>query len=96
MIAPLLKEPVDRYLLENGLTALLKPDRSSPVCSVQVWVKTGSMHEDRLLGSGISHFVEHMLFKGTEKRPGKEIARESLERLLRRRGPEDEDGLKHL
>lgn len=75
MIAPLLKEPVDRYLLENGLTALLKPDRSSPVCSVQVWVKTGSMHEDRLLGSGISHFVEHMLFKGTEKRPGKEIAR---------------------
>lgn len=75
MIAPLLKEPVDRYVLPNGLTVLLKPDRSSPVCSVQVWVKTGSMHEDRHLGSGISHFVEHMLFKGTEKRPGKEIAR---------------------
>ncbi len=75
MIAPLLKEPVDRYVLSNGLTVLLKPDRSSPVCSVQVWVKTGSVHEDRHLGSGISHFVEHMLFKGTDKRPGKEIAR---------------------
>ncbi|MDQ8200420.1 pitrilysin family protein [Pelagicoccus enzymogenes] len=75
MIAPLMKEPVHRYLLENGLTVLLKPDNASPVCSVQVWVKTGSMHEDRFLGSGISHFVEHMLFKGTEKRPGKEIAR---------------------
>ncbi|MDQ8182113.1 pitrilysin family protein [Pelagicoccus sp. SDUM812005] len=75
MIAPLMKEPVDRYVLDNGLTVLLKPDRSSPVCSVQVWVKTGSMHEDRHLGSGISHFVEHMLFKGTDKRPGKEIAR---------------------
>ncbi|MBK1878067.1 M16 family metallopeptidase [Pelagicoccus mobilis] len=75
MIAPLLKEPVDRFVLPNGLTVLLKPDNSSPVCSVQVWVKTGSVHEDRHLGSGISHFVEHMLFKGTEKRPGKEIAR---------------------
>ncbi|MDQ8187449.1 pitrilysin family protein [Pelagicoccus sp. SDUM812002] len=75
LIAPLMKEPVDRYVLDNGLTVLLKPDRSSPVCSVQVWVKTGSMHEDSHLGSGISHFVEHMLFKGTGKRPGKEIAR---------------------
>ncbi|MDQ8205127.1 pitrilysin family protein [Pelagicoccus sp. SDUM812003] len=76
LIAPLLKEPVERYLLPNGLTALLKTDRSSPVCSVQVWVKTGSVHEDRHLGSGISHFVEHMLFKGAERRVGKEIARE--------------------
>lgn len=75
IIAPLLQEPVDRFVLPNGLTVLLKQDQSSPVCSVQVWVKTGSMHEDRLLGSGISHFVEHMLFKGTEKRPGKEISR---------------------
>ncbi|MBC2604883.1 M16 family metallopeptidase [Pelagicoccus albus] len=75
MIAPLLKEPVERYVLPNGLTVLLKQDRSSPVCSVQVWVKTGSIHEAEHLGSGISHFVEHMLFKGTEKRPGKEISR---------------------
>lgn len=74
MIAPLLEELVDRFVLTNGLTVLLKADVSSPVCSVQVWVKTGSVHEDRHLGSGISHFVEHMLFKGTEKRPGKEIA----------------------
>ncbi len=76
MIAPLLNEPVERFILPNGLTVLLKPDQSSPACSVQVWVKTGSVHEGRLLGSGISHFVEHMLFKGTPTRRGKEISRE--------------------
>ena len=74
MIAPLLKEPVERFVLPNGLTVLLKPDQTTPVCSVQVWVKTGSIHENQHLGSGISHFVEHMLFKGTEKRPGKELS----------------------
>ena len=74
LIAPLLREPVERFALSNGLTVLLKPDTSSSVCSVQVWVKTGSIHEGRFLGSGISHFVEHMLFKGTERRPGKELS----------------------
>ncbi len=74
MIAPLLQEPVVRYVLANGLTVLLKPDQSSPVCSAQVWIKTGSVHENQHLGSGISHFVEHMLFKGTERRPGKELS----------------------
>lgn len=57
-----------------SLTVLVKPDRSAPVASVQVWVKTGSIHEDKLLGAGISHFLEHMLFKGTERRAGREIS----------------------
>ncbi len=74
MIAPLLREPVERFVLPNGLTVLLKPDQTTPVCSAQVWIKTGSIHESQHLGSGISHFVEHMLFKGTERRPGKELS----------------------
>ena len=74
MIDPLLKELVDRFVLPNGLTVLLKPDRSAQVCSAQVWVKSGSIHEGRQLGSGVSHFVEHMLFKGTDARKGKELA----------------------
>jgi hypothetical protein len=41
---------------------------------VQVWVKTGSIHEDAHLGAGLSHFVEHMLFKGTPRRAGREIS----------------------
>jgi zinc protease len=41
---------------------------------VQVWVKTGSIHEGAHLGAGLSHYLEHMLFKGTERRAGREIS----------------------
>lgn len=68
------REPVERTVLPNGLTVLLKPDQSAPVASVQVWVKTGSIHEGALLGAGLSHYLEHMLFKGTAKRAGREIS----------------------
>jgi len=64
------REPAERTVLPNGLTVLLKPDHSAPVASVQVWVKTGSIHEGALLGAGLSHYLEHMLFKGTARRHG--------------------------
>jgi zinc protease len=51
--------------LPNGMTLILDPDPTAPVVSAQIWVATGSMHEDAHLGSGISHFLEHMVFKGT-------------------------------
>jgi len=51
--------------LPNGLTLILDPDPAAPVVSAQIWVATGSMHEDGHLGAGISHFLEHMVFKGT-------------------------------
>ncbi len=50
--------------LENGLEVLVAPDSSSPVVALQLWVKAGSIHEDPLLGSGLSHYLEHMAFKG--------------------------------
>ncbi|HWA28969.1 MAG TPA: pitrilysin family protein [Lacunisphaera sp.] len=68
------RESVDRYTLPNGLTVLLKNDTAAPVSSVQVWVKTGSIHEGANLGAGLSHYLEHMLFKGTERRAGREIS----------------------
>jgi len=68
------REPVERTVLPNGLTVLLKTDHSAPVASVQVWVKTGSVHEGGLLGAGLSHYLEHLLFKGTERRAGREIS----------------------
>jgi len=74
LLRPLWSEPVQRYVLPNGLTVLLKADHSSALCSVQVWVKTGSVHEGALLGGGLSHYLEHMLFKGTERRGGREIS----------------------
>ena len=67
-------QPVHRTELENGLVLLVQPDDAAPVVSVQVWVKTGSQHEGPLLGAGLSHYLEHLLFKGTEKRAGREIS----------------------
>jgi zinc protease len=69
-----------RYSLENGLTVLHRPDHSAHLISVQIWVKTGSIHEGQWLGSGISHYLEHMVFKGTAKREDGDIAREVQER----------------
>ena len=74
LLDPFWNEPVERTVLSNGLTLVLKPDRSAALVSVQVWVKTGSMHEGAFLGAGLSHFVEHMLFKGTARRAGREIS----------------------
>ena len=67
-------ETVDRTVLPNGLTLLVKPDHAAPLASVQVWVKTGSIHEGSQLGAGLSHYLEHMLFKGTTQRAGPEIS----------------------
>ncbi len=62
-------------VLPNGFTVLVEPDHSAPVTSVQVWVQSGSIHEGAQMGGGLSHLLEHMLFKGTEKRGPNEIAR---------------------
>jgi zinc protease len=68
------REPVERHVLPNGLTLIVKPDHSAELASVQVWVKTGSIHEGAQLGAGLSHFLEHMLFKGTDRRAGRELS----------------------
>ena len=62
-------------VLPNGFTVLVEPDHSAPVTSVQVWVGSGSIHEGAWLGAGLSHLLEHMVFKGTAKRGPNEIAR---------------------
>lgn len=68
--------PLERREFENGLVALHQPDFTMPVVSVQVWVRTGSIHEGCLCGSGLSHYLEHMLFKGTGRRDAPAISRE--------------------
>lgn len=65
-----------RRVLPNGLTVVLQPDLAAAVSSVQVWVKTGSVHEGAHLGAGLSHYLEHLLFKGTSRREGREISTE--------------------
>ncbi len=57
------------FTLENGLKVLLVPRPGTGITAVDIWVNVGSLNETREI-SGISHFFEHMLFKGTERRPG--------------------------
>ena len=63
-----------QWTLKNGLTLIVQEDHSAPVASVQAWCGTGSVNEDKHLGAGLSHILEHMLFKGTETRSTNEIA----------------------
>jgi zinc protease len=64
------------WTLANGLTIIVQEDHSAPVASLQAWCKTGSIHEDQWLGGGLSHLLEHLLFKGTPSRSGSEIAQQ--------------------
>ena len=63
-----------RWTLPNGLTIIVQEDRNAPVASVQAWCVAGSTTEDKHLGAGLSHILEHMLFKGTKTRSTNEIA----------------------
>ena len=63
-----------KVTLENGLTVILKEDHSASVAAIQVWVKTGSANETEE-EAGITHLIEHMIFKGTPSRKMGEIAK---------------------
>jgi len=70
------EKAANRYVLDNGMVVILEESHSAPVVSAHAWIKAGSITEKKHMGAGISHFVEHMLFKGTEKRGIGGIARE--------------------
>lgn len=57
---------VQKFQLKNGMKVLVVPSHKSPVVSVQMWVRTGSADEDARV-QGISHFIEHLVFKATER-----------------------------
>jgi len=65
---------VHETVLENGLKVLVKPDHRAPIVTSQVWYKVGSSYEHGGL-TGISHVLEHMMFKGTEKLAPGEFSR---------------------
>jgi zinc protease len=76
---PPLPPGVKLTTLENSLTIIVREDHSAPVVSAQAWCMAGSIHEGRWLGAGLSHVLEHMLFKGTSNRPGSRIDQEVQE-----------------
>lgn len=69
--APSIPDDVRFLTLDNGLQVIIREDKAAPVVSAQAWCRAGSIHEGRWLGAGLSHVLEHMLFKGTTNRgPG--------------------------
>ncbi len=66
---------IQREVLPNGLTILTEHMNHIRSVSMGIWVKSGSRHEDPAV-NGISHFVEHMVFKGTTSRTAEDIARQ--------------------
>ncbi len=71
---------VKSEILSNGLQVYILENNNTPTVSVQAWIKTGSIHEDKFLGAGLSHFLEHMLFQGCKGYPGNSMA-ENVSRL---------------
>lgn len=65
---------------QNGLRALVIPMESNPTVSIITMTSTGSIHENKE-NNGISHFLEHLHFKGTEKRPNVKIISEELDNM---------------
>lgn len=59
---------IQRTVLPNGLRVLLLPEPKSPTATALILVEAGSEYETKAI-NGISHFLEHLVFKGTKKRP---------------------------
>lgn len=73
---PVLPPGTHLHRLANGLEIILRPDPSAPVISAQAWCRAGSVDEGQWLGAGLSHVLEHMLFKGTSTRGSGRIDQE--------------------
>ncbi len=66
---------IRRNVLPNGLTILTEEMQHIRSVAIGIWIKTGSRNEEAAV-NGVSHFVEHMLFKGTTTRTAQDIARQ--------------------
>jgi zinc protease len=64
---------IEHFRLHNGLEVVVIPDHRAPVVTHMVWYRNGSA-DDPLGQSGIAHFLEHLMFKGTEKHPSGEFS----------------------
>ena len=64
---------IEKMTLKHGVRILYEQAPSVRSCSLGLWVESGSRHEPAQL-NGISHFIEHMLFKGTESRTAAQLA----------------------
>jgi predicted Zn-dependent peptidase len=68
-------QKIHKDVLPNGLAVITEPMEHVHSVSVGIWVRSGSRREPAEL-NGVSHFIEHMVFKGTRRRTAEDIARE--------------------
>lgn len=64
-----------KIFLNNGIPVVIETAKDSMVVCLGIWIKVGARHED-YNKNGISHFLEHMVFKGTKKRTARDISAE--------------------
>ena len=81
--APALAEEVTSFRLDNGLDVVVIEDNRAPVVVQMVWYRTGSADEPRGK-SGIAHFLEHLMFKGTD-----DVASGEFSKIVTRQGGTD-------
>lgn len=67
--------PIQKTVLTNGISVITEEMPGVESCSIGIWVNAGSRNETRAI-NGVSHFIEHLLFKGTKKRTALDISRE--------------------
>ena len=65
--------------LQNGMTLVTVPQKGATSCTIFVMVRVGSRYETKEI-NGASHFVEHVMFKGTKRRPNTQILTQTLDR----------------
>jgi predicted Zn-dependent peptidase len=66
---------VKKHVFKNGLRVVLAPMHDIQTATAMILVEAGSKYENKG-NNGISHFLEHMMFKGTKKRPSTKIISE--------------------
>lgn len=66
---------IEKHMLDNGLTVLLKESRHAPVTTFWIWYRVGSRNEVPGI-TGIAHYAEHMLFKGSKAFPKDQVHKE--------------------
>ena len=71
---------INKTTLPNGLRLITVPMVDNPSAMVLVMVEAGSKYEDKKT-SGLSHFLEHMVFKGTTKRPNASMISKELDSI---------------
>lgn len=65
------------HICKNGLKVFTNTNKTNPLVSIQFCVESGSIHENEFLGSGMSHLIEHMVFKGTKEFDCEHLAEET-------------------